>query len=136
MSLRWRDRKRIWTFGGEIVVSGHSKIKKDVAEKQSHGKMDSGSILDISILGLIYLIAVCLKTPVSTQTIYGRMIGRLLVWKACGCGSSCRYYPNIRTEGRKAKKLAGLGAEVWKLDLTHTLIGLVSPGGNTEQSVK
>ena len=40
--------------------------------------------------GFIYLTVVCLTTPVSTQTIYGRMVGRLLVWKACGRGSSCR----------------------------------------------
>lgn len=34
MSFRWRDRKCIWNFGGEIVGSGHSKIKKDVAENR------------------------------------------------------------------------------------------------------
>ena len=28
----------------------------------------------------------------------------------------CRYYPVIRLDGRKTKKLAGLGAEVWNLD--------------------
>jgi hypothetical protein len=33
--------------------------------------------------GFIYLIVVCLMTPLTTQTIYRRMTGRSVVWKAC-----------------------------------------------------
>ena len=49
---------------------------------------------------------------------------------------SCRYYPKIRTDGRKTKKLAGLGAEILTLDLHTHSSGLVSPGGSTERSMK
>jgi len=42
MSLRWRDKKCVWNFGAEIVGSGHSKIKKDVAEKQNDVSWDNG----------------------------------------------------------------------------------------------
>lgn len=107
-----------------------------------HGIMDIGGVQIVSndvvpyqifqSWGFIYLIVVCLATPLSTHYIDWTIVGleTMLSWLSCG------YYPNIRPEGKKTKKLADLGADVWDLDLTYTLIGLVSPGGNTEQSVQ
>lgn len=69
----------------------------DIGEAQ----VVSNDVVPYQIFKFIYLIVVCLTTPLSTQTTYRRMIGLLVVWKACGRGS---FIGTIRTFDPKAEK--------------------------------